>query len=103
MVNDEEMFASFTGAAPNWCMPLSRRERRGRRRAAKHYLAKGVTGPEGHALSVPPDVEGEAANRAIGRSRSGGCAAPHRSHLLIQAHEAIRRARASGERATASL
>ncbi len=66
MVNDEEMFASFSRCAELGALPLVHAEN-GDIVAAlqKYYLAKGVTGPEGHALSRPPDVEGEAANRAI--------------------------------------
>ena len=99
MVNDEEMFASFTRCAELGAMPLVHAEN-GEIVAAlqKHYMAKGVTGPEGHALSRPPDVEGEAANRAIMLADQAGVPLYIVHTSCIQAHEAIRRARALGKR-----
>ena len=99
MVNDEEMFASFSRCAELGAMPLVHAEN-GEVVAAlqKHYLAKGVTGPEGHALSRPPDVEGEAANRAIMLADQAGVPLYVVHTSCIQAHEAIRRARALGKR-----
>ena len=99
MVNDEEMFASFARCAELGAMPLVHAEN-GEVVAAlqKHYLAKGVTGPEGHALSRPPDVEGEAANRAIMLADQAGVPLYVVHTSCIQAHEAIRRARALGKR-----
>src|SRR6202161_2683204 len=98
-VNDEEMFASFTRCAELGAMPLVHAEN-GEIVAAlqKHYMAKGVTGPEGHALSRPPDVEGEAANRAIMLADQAGVPLYIVHTSCIQAHEAIRRARALGKR-----
>jgi dihydropyrimidinase len=99
MVSDEEMFASFTRCAELGAMPLVHAEN-GEVVAAlqKHYLAKGVTGPEGHALSRPPDVEGEAANRAIMLADQAGVPLYIVHTSCIQAHEAIARARALGKR-----
>jgi len=99
MVNDEEMFASFQRCAELGAMPLVHAEN-GDLVAAlqKSYLAKGVTGPEGHALSRPPDVEGEAANRAILLADQAGVPLYVVHTSCIEAHEAIRRARANGKR-----
>ena len=99
MVNDEEMFASFMRCAELGAMPLVHAEN-GELVAAlqKYYLAKGVTGPEGHALSRPPDVEGEAANRAIMLADQAGVPLYIVHTSCIQAHEAIARARAKGKR-----
>jgi dihydropyrimidinase len=61
-------------------------------------LAKGITGPEGHALSRPPVVEGEAANRVIAIARVLG-APIYIVHVSTEdATAAITRARAAGQR-----
>jgi dihydropyrimidinase len=99
MVNDEEMFASFKRCAEIGAMPLVHAEN-GDLVAAlqKFYTAKGVTGPEGHALSRPPEVEGEATNRAIVLADQAGVPIYIVHTSCIEAHEAIRRARQNGMR-----
>ncbi len=61
-------------------------------------LASGIAGPEAHALSRPPGVEGEAAQRVI--AIAGLLGAPiYIVHVSTQeATEAIARARATGQR-----
>ncbi len=99
MVNDDEMFASFSRCAELGAMPLVHAENGDLVAALQRlYLAKGITGPEGHALSRPPDVEGEAANRAIMLADQAGVPLYIVHTSCIQAHEAIRRARALGKR-----
>ena len=99
MVNDEELFASFRRCAEIGALPLVHAEN-GELVAAlqKHYLAKGVTGPEGHALSRPPEVEGEATNRAIILADQAGVPLYVVHTSCIAAHEAIARARSLGMR-----
>ncbi|MEM1343795.1 MAG: amidohydrolase family protein, partial [Pseudomonadota bacterium] len=62
------------------------------------YLEKGVTGPEGHSYSRPPEVEGEAANRAIMIADAANVPLYVVHVSCEQAHEAIRRARQKGMR-----
>jgi len=99
MVNDEELFASFRRCAEIGAMPMVHAEN-GELVAAlqKFYLAKGVTGPEGHALSRPPEVEGEATNRAIILADQAGVPLYVVHTSCIAAHEAIKRARSLGMR-----
>ena len=99
MVNDEEMFSSFKRCAELGAMPLVHAENGDLVQALqKLYLAKGVTGPEGHALSRPPEVEGEATNRAIILADQAGVPLYVVHTSCIEAHEAIRRARQNGMR-----
>ncbi|MBB3174392.1 dihydropyrimidinase [Endobacter medicaginis] len=64
----------------------------------KALLARGITGPKGHPLSRPPEVEGEAATRAIALARVMG-APLYVVHVSTrQAAEAIAAARMSGQR-----
>ncbi len=61
-------------------------------------LAAGITGPEGHALSRPPDVEGEAANRVIAIARLLGAPIYIVHVSTAEAADAIAGARAQGQR-----
>ena len=64
----------------------------------KELIAKGITGPEGHPLSRPPAVEGEAANRAIRLAEVIGVPLYIVHNSARQSVEAIARARGEGQR-----
>jgi dihydropyrimidinase len=61
-------------------------------------LAEGNNGPEGHAYSRPPEVEGEATNRAVMLADMAGVPLYVVHTSCEQAHEAIRRGRQKGMR-----
>ncbi|MGI9271808.1 MAG: dihydropyrimidinase [Woeseiaceae bacterium] len=67
-------------------------------RLQKDVFEKGVTGPEGHPLSRPPEVEGEAANRAIRIAEVLKVPLYVVHNSCIQSLEAITRARNEGQR-----
>jgi dihydropyrimidinase len=64
----------------------------------KKLIAQGITGPEGHPLSRPPEVEGEAANRAIRIAQVLGVPLYVVHVSCKEALEAITRARLEGQR-----
>ncbi|QLF71074.1 dihydropyrimidinase [Peteryoungia desertarenae] len=99
MVNDDEMFASFQRCAELGALPMVHAENGDvvASMTAK-LLAEGNDGPEGHAYSRPPEVEGEATNRAIMLADMAGVPLYVVHTSCEQAHEAIRRARAKGMR-----
>ena len=99
MVNDDELYNSFLRCAGLGAMPLVHAENGDVVwHLQAHYLGTGVTGPEGHAYSRPPAVEGEAANRAIMIADMAGCPLYVVHTSCRDAHEAIARARAAGKR-----
>jgi len=61
-------------------------------------MEEGNNGPEGHAYSRPPQVEGEATNRAIMIADMAGVPLYVVHVSCEEAHEAIRRARQNGKR-----
>ncbi|MCK0394616.1 dihydropyrimidinase, partial [Salmonella enterica subsp. enterica serovar 1,4,[5],12:i:-] len=94
MVDDDEMFASFTRCAEIGAMPLVHAENGDVvAHLQQKLLAEGNTGPEAHGYSRPPEVEGEAANRAIMIADQAGVPLYIVHVSCEQAHEAIRRAR----------
>ena len=66
MVNDDEMYASFQRLASLGATAMVHAENGDVVASLQQkLLAEGNDGPEGHAYSRPPEVEGEATNRAI--------------------------------------
>jgi dihydropyrimidinase len=99
MVNDDEIFASFSRCAELGALPLVHAENGDVVAAMQTKLMdEGNNGPEAHAYSRPASVEGEATNRAIIIADMAGVPLYVVHTSCEQAHEAIRRARQSGMR-----
>ena len=99
MVNDDEMFASFTRCAELGAMPFVHAENGDVvAELQRKLMAAGNVGPEAHAYSRPPEVEGEATNRAIMIADMAGVPVYIVHTSCEEAHEAIRRARTNGKR-----
>jgi len=99
MVNDDELFHSFRRCAAIGAMPLVHAENGDVVfRLQQQFLEEGITGPEGHAYSRPPEVEGEATNRAIMIADMAGSPLYVVHTSCKPSQEAIARARAAGKR-----
>ncbi|MBC6436861.1 MAG: dihydropyrimidinase [Rhodobacteraceae bacterium] len=99
MIEDDEMYASFKRCAELGALPLVHAENGDIVQELQNkYMAKGITGPEGHAYSRPPEVEGEATNRAIMIADAADTPLYIVHVSCEQAHETIRRARQKGMR-----
>ena len=99
MVNDDELYNSFARCAHLGAMPLVHAENGDVvARMQEDLLARGIDGPEGHAFSRPPEVEGEATNRAIMIADMTGAPLYVVHTSCRDSHEAIARARAAGKR-----
>ncbi len=99
MVNDDELYSSFQRCAALGATPMVHAENGDvvAELSAK-LLAEGNTGPEAHAYSRPPQVEGEATNRAIMIADMAGAPLYVVHTSCEDSHEAIRRARSQGKR-----
>jgi dihydropyrimidinase len=99
MVNDDEMYQSFSRVGDLGGLAMVHAENGDvvAELTAK-LIAAGNTGPEAHAYSRPPAVEGEATNRAIMIADMAGVPLYVVHTSCEEAHEAIRRARAAGTR-----
>ncbi len=99
MVNDEEMYSSFQRCSALGAMPLVHAENGDVvAQLQASLMADGNTGPEAHAYSRPPQVEGEAVNRAVMIADMAGVPLYVVHVSCEEAHEAIRRARQAGKR-----
>ena len=99
MCSDETLIQSFKRALELGAMPTVHAEN-GEMvfQLQQDVAAQGIKGPEGHPLSRPPMVEGEAVNRAIAIADVLGVPIYVVHVSCIEAAEAIARARARGQR-----
>ena len=99
MCDDEVLVNSFTRCLELGALPTVHAEN-GELvfRLQKELVARGITGPEGHPMSRPPAVEGEAANRAIRIAEVLGTPLYIVHNSCKPALEAIARARSEGQR-----
>jgi dihydropyrimidinase len=99
MCDDETLVNSFKRALELGAMPTVHAENGELVYLLQQEVMKmGITGPEGHPLSRPPMVEGEAANRAIAIADVLGVPIYVVHVSCIESAEAIARARARGQR-----
>jgi dihydropyrimidinase len=99
MADDEILVNSFSRALELGAIPTVHAEN-GELvfRLQQALFDKGITGPEGHPLSRPPEVEGEAANRAIRIAEVLRVPLYVVHNSCRQSLEAITRARNEGQR-----
>ena len=99
MADDEILVNSFSRALELGAVPTVHAEN-GELvfRLQKELFEKGITGPEAHPLSRPPECEGEAANRAIRIAEVLKVPVYIVHNSCIQSLEAITRARNAGQR-----
>lgn len=99
MCDDETLVNSFRRALELGAMPTVHAENGELVFLLQQEVARmGITGPEGHPLSRPPMVEGEAANRAIAIADVLNVPIYIVHVSCIEAADAIARARARGQR-----
>ena len=99
MVSDEQMLQSFQRCLELGAVPTVHAENGEIVWHLQQTLKRqGITGPEGHPLSRPPVVEGEAANRVIKIAEVVGSPIYIVHNSCIESLEAITRARLSGQR-----
>jgi dihydropyrimidinase len=99
MVNDDEMYQSFRRVGDLGGLAMVHAENGDVvAELTAQLLAAGNSGPEAHAYSRPPQVEGEATNRAIMIADMAGVPLYVVHTSCEEAHEAIRRARMQGKR-----
>ncbi|MDE2396025.1 MAG: dihydropyrimidinase [Burkholderiales bacterium] len=99
MCDDETLVNSFKRALELGAMPTVHAENGELVYLLQQEVLKiGISGPEGHPLSRPPMVEGEAANRAIAIADVLGVPIYIVHVSCIESAEAIARARARGQR-----